>query len=84
MGPVYAKILGSKYADFTIISIFRTKLGTVTHSYSFSRLLLLEYGVVLKRTECFVFGFSCGDYALSPRIRLASCMSLGMMVTLLA
>ena len=55
MGPVYAKISGSKYADFTIISIFRTKFGVLTHGYSFSRLLLLEYGVVLKRTECFWF-----------------------------
>ena len=51
--------------------------------YGFSRLLLLEYGVVLKRTEMFVF-VVVGHYARSPRIRLASRMSFGMMVTRLA
>ena len=48
---------------------------------AFQGLLLLEYVVVLKRTEmCFVVG----PYACSPRIRLASCMSFGMIVTRLA
>ena len=37
-------------------------------------------GVVLKRTEMFVFDGAV-SYALSPQIRLASWMSLGMMVT---
>ena len=37
--------------------------------------------MVLKRTECFVFVVI---YARSPRIRLASWMSFGMMVTRLA
>ena len=39
-------------------------------------------GVVLKRTEMFVF--VVGHYACSPRICLASSMSFGMMVTRLA
>ena len=39
-------------------------------------------GVVLKRTEMFVL--VVGLYACSPRIRLASRMSFGMMVTRLA
>ena len=38
--------------------------------------------MVLKRTEMFVF--VVGHYARSPRIRLASSMSFGMMVTRLA
>ena len=37
-------------------------------------------GVVLKRTEMFVFAV-VGHYARSPRIRLANWISLGMMVT---
>ena len=37
---------------------------------AFQGLLLLEYVVVLKRTETFVF--VVGLYARSPRIRLAS------------
>ena len=49
---------------------------------AFQGLLLLEYVVVLKRTEMCVF--VVGPYARSPRIRLASWMSLGMMVTCLA
>ena len=39
--------------------------------------------MVLKRTEMFVF-VVVGHYAHSPRIRLASRMSFGMMVTRLA
>ena len=50
---------------------------------AFQGLLLLEYVVVLKRTEMCVF-LVVGLYARSPRIRLASWMSLGMMVTRLA
>ena len=49
---------------------------------AFQGLLLLEYVVVLKRTEMCVF--VVGLYARSPRIRLASWMSFGMMVTRLA
>ena len=45
---------------------------------AFQGLLLLEYVVVLKRTEMY---FVVGPYARSPRIRLASWMSFGMMVT---
>ena len=45
---------------------------------AFQGLLLLEYVVVLKRTEMFVL---VGLYARSPRIRLASSISFGMMVT---
>ena len=48
---------------------------------AFQGLLLLEYVVVLKRTEMFVL---VGLYVCSPRIRLASSMSFGMMVTRLA
>ena len=45
---------------------------------AFQGLLLLEYVVVLKGPRiCFVVG----SYARSPRIRLASWMSFGMMVT---
>ena len=55
---------------------------------AFQGLLLLEYVVVLKRTEMcfffFVFFFVVGLYARSPQIRLASWMSFGMMVTHLA
>ena len=54
---------------------------------AFQGLLLLEYVVVLKRTEMvffFFFFFLVGLYARSPRIRLASWMSFGMMVTCLA
>ena len=48
---------------------------------AFQRQLLLEYGggPEKDRNVC-VFGGG-GSYALSPRIRLASWMSLGMMVT---
>ena len=49
---------------------------------AFQGLLLLEYVVVLKRTETFVF--VVGLYAPSPWISLASWISLGMMVTRLA
>ena len=49
---------------------------------AFLGLLLLEYVVVLKRTGMCVF--VVGLYARSPRIRLASWMSFGMMVTRLA
>ena len=46
------------------------------------RVLLWEEVVVLKRTVCFGF---CGDLtARSPRIRLASWISFGIMVTRLA
>ena len=45
---------------------------------AFQGLLLLEYVVVLKRTEMFVL---VGLYARSPRICLASSMSFSMMVT---
>ena len=48
---------------------------------AFQGLLLLEYVVVLKRTKMFVL---VGLYARSPRIRLASSISFGMMVTRLA
>ena len=48
---------------------------------AFQGLLLLEYVVVLKRTEMFVL---VGLYARSPQIRLASSISFGMMVTHLA
>ena len=48
---------------------------------AFQGLLLLEYVVVLKRTEMFLV---VGLYARSPRIRLASWISFGMMVTHLA
>ena len=46
---------------------------------AFQGLLLLEYVVVLKRTEMFVL--VVGLYARSPRIRLASSISFGMRVT---
>ena len=46
---------------------------------AFQGLLLLEYVVVLKRTEMFVL--VVGLYVRSPRIRLASSISFGMMVT---
>ena len=49
---------------------------------AFQGLLLLEYVVVLKRTETFVF--VVGLYTRSPRIRLAKKRSFGMMVTRLA
>ena len=49
---------------------------------AFQGLLFLEYVVVLKRTEMFML--VVGLYARSPRIRLASSISFGMMVTLLA
>ena len=52
-------------------------------SYGFSKgYSFWSMGVVLKRTEMFVF--VVGLYARSPRIRLASRMSFGMMVTRLA
>ena len=55
MGPVYAKILRPKCADFTVILIFPTKPGTLTHRYSFSRLLLLEYGGGPEKDRMFWF-----------------------------
>ena len=52
------------------ISLLLTTLTWITNFMAFQGLLLLEYVVVLKRTETFVF--VVGLYARSPRIRLAS------------
>ena len=50
---------------------------------AFQRQLLLEYGGGPEKDRK-VCVFGGGSYTLSPRIRLASWMSLGMMVTLRA
>ena len=72
MGASTAAVLSFKSISKDIlghISLLLTTLGLRVFM-AFQGLLLLEYVVVLKRTETFVF--VVGLYARSPRIRLAS------------
>ena len=72
MGASTAAVLSFKSISKDIlghISLLLTILGLQVFM-AFQGLLLLEYVVVLKRTETFVF--VVGLYARSPRIRLAS------------
>ena len=72
MGASTAAVLSFKSISKDIlghISLLLTILGLRVFM-AFQGLLLLEYVVVLKRTETFVL--VVGLYACSPRIRLAS------------
>ena len=89
MGASTAGVLSFKsisYSqDSTLVKIFWLLWDILTYNtglLAFHRLLLLEYGVVLKGPR-FLF-LVVEPYARSPRIRLASRMSFGMMVTRLA
>ena len=75
--------------NLVLAKVFWAYFSSVEYSnlqykyFSFSKVTPLEYGVVLKRTEIFVF-VMVGHYACSPWIRLANWISFGMMVTRLA